>query len=167
MSPVATGSGGPSGPRKDSPFRPRALKRAARAESLASRAFCAVLRWASPLETTNTGTSWNEGSLITAITNPRNHAASRPKGGEPSGDDKHYPKPEPGIIDQYYNKSQSTGQLGKRTKKGTTLATVLKAAMPGVSAIVLHYFFSAEMNSFLSSLACFMIEINVPFASSG
>lgn len=72
-------------PRKDSPFRPRALKRAARAESLASRAFCAVLRWASPLETTNTGTSWNEGSLITAITNPRNHAASRPKGGRALG----------------------------------------------------------------------------------
>jgi len=90
-----------------------------------------------------------------------------PQGRKPSGDDKHYPKPEPGITDQYYHKSQSTGQLGKRTKTGTTLVTNLKAAMPGISAIVLHYFFSAEMNSFLSSLACFMIEINIPFASSG
>jgi hypothetical protein len=32
---------------------------------------------------------------------------------------------------------------------------------------ILAYSFKAAMNSFLSSLACFIIEINVPFASSG
>jgi len=32
---------------------------------------------------------------------------------------------------------------------------------------ILAYSFKAAMNSVLSSLACFIIEINVPFASSG
>ena len=32
---------------------------------------------------------------------------------------------------------------------------------------ILCYSFKAAMNSFFSSLACFIIEINVPFASSG
>jgi len=45
------------------------------------------------------------GALITAITNPRNHAALRPKGREPSGNDRHCPKPEPGHPDYFQHES--------------------------------------------------------------
>ncbi|MCX6680468.1 MAG: hypothetical protein NTX42_08935 [Methanothrix sp.] len=34
-------------------------------------------------------------------------------------------------------------------------------------AVTFGYSFKAAINSFLSSFACFIIEINVPFASSG
>ena len=52
MSPVAMGSGGPSG-LEDSPVKPSRAKQATR-KVPRSRVFCAVLRWASQLETAAT-----------------------------------------------------------------------------------------------------------------
>ncbi len=108
------------------------------------------------------------GALITSITNPSNHAASRFTRARAPGCNRHYPKLGPRLADYYYHyhKSQSARQHGKRTKTRMTLATVLKAVLIEISAVVSLQFFSAEKNSFLSGLACFMIEINVPFASS-
>ena len=48
-----------------------------------------------------------QGALITAATNPRNHAASRPKGREPSGSNRYHPKPDPGLQDYYYHNPTS------------------------------------------------------------
>jgi hypothetical protein len=46
-----------------------------------------------------------------------------------------------------------------------------RARMPGGGrrglAVTFGYSFKAAINSFLSSFACFIIEINVPFAISG
>jgi hypothetical protein len=38
--------------------------------------------------------------------NPRNHAASRPKGREPSGNDRLYPKSEPGLPNYFFHESR-------------------------------------------------------------
>ena len=46
------------------------------------------------------------GALIAAITNPGNHAPSRPKGREPSGSDRHYPSLEPRLHHHFYHESR-------------------------------------------------------------
>jgi len=116
MSPVAMGSGEPSG-LEDSPQCLRARKPATCAESqyrkrsalysggrarwkrqmlpqAGSRAPGLLLsRISISLAPQSMGSM---GALITAITNPCNHAASRPKGREPSGSNRHYPKSNPG-----------------------------------------------------------------------
>jgi len=104
------------------------------------------------------------GAPITAIQNPCNHAPSRSTGARALGGNKrHDPETALRLHGYYYDKSEAE----KWAKPRAILKKVLNAALPGVLAIVSPHLFSAEMNSFLSNLACFMIEIRVPFASSG
>ena len=107
-----------------------------------SRAFCASTRRASHPETTAISQSPNQGSPITVSQIYATMPPPAPQGREPSGNDGHSPKSESGLRD-YCDHCYAYW------------------------AIILAYFLSAEMNSSLSSLAYFMIEINVPFASSG
>ena len=94
---------------------------------------------------------------------PGNHAPSRSTGARALGGNKrHDPETALKLHGYYYDKSEAE----KWAKPRAILKKVLNAALPGVLAIVSPHLFSAEMNSFLSNLACFMIEIRVPFASS-
>jgi len=128
-------------------------------------------RGASHRESIDINPSRIQGSWITASTNPCNHAASGPpQGREPSGTNRHYPKSDPGALntditnlcDYAHSYSGACAQGKEHCHEDGP-----DAIPAGFQAIVSAYFFSAKRNSFLSSLACFMIEINVPFASSG
>jgi hypothetical protein len=161
-SPVAMGSGGPSG-LEDSPFQSSRARTGNARGIPVSRAFCAVLRRARPLETTDVTHAGTRapGLLLSRIQTAMPHPA--PQGREPSGYDRHYPKWDPGLHDTIITNPNQLGSTG-RAKQGWRDTDESHEGLP-VRCISHRFalFFSAEMNSFLSSLACFTIDNRLGF----